>query len=182
MDIPGSIDENGNVTPETLHNYVYRKVGDKASDIVLARYPGLAKPVKGGGLLKLLLSDKVAEFNNIRNQNSSIKLDFGGTDLHGKDLHQANLGNAFFPSAIMYRVDLRSADLSEATLVGANLIDANLQQANLQRANLKLTNLANADLTSANLQGADLEGANLQGVRNLPLSKVEARQRGAIVD
>ena len=83
-----SVDDDGNVTPETLHNYVYQKVAnvsdqiprlkvDKASDIIIATYPGLANPRKGGGLLKLLLGNRVEEFNNFRLQNSSVKLDFG---------------------------------------------------------------------------------------------------------
>ena len=51
--IPSSVDENGNVTPETLHNYVYHKVAneaqqvpkikfEKASNIVIAEHPNLS--------------------------------------------------------------------------------------------------------------------------------------------
>ena len=51
---PGSFDDDGNVTPETLHKYLYHKVAneaeqvpkikyDMASNIVLAHYPYLAK-------------------------------------------------------------------------------------------------------------------------------------------
>jgi uncharacterized caspase-like protein len=51
--IPASYDNNGNVTPETLHEYVYQKVAnevkqtpkmksDKSSKIILAKYPELA--------------------------------------------------------------------------------------------------------------------------------------------
>jgi tetratricopeptide (TPR) repeat protein/plastocyanin/sugar lactone lactonase YvrE len=51
---PGSIDDDGNVTPETLHKYVYHKVANEAdqipkiksdmsSNIILAHYPNLAK-------------------------------------------------------------------------------------------------------------------------------------------
>jgi tetratricopeptide (TPR) repeat protein len=55
--IPGSIDQYGNVTPESLHNYVYYQVAnvaeqvpekkiDSSSAIILARYPELAKKLK----------------------------------------------------------------------------------------------------------------------------------------
>ena len=51
---PPSVDDYGNVTPETLHNYVYYKVAsearqvpkikfEKASDIILAEHPKLVK-------------------------------------------------------------------------------------------------------------------------------------------
>jgi tetratricopeptide (TPR) repeat protein len=52
--IPGSIDESGNVTPETLHNYIYNKVAsqadqipkikvDESSTVILANYADKAK-------------------------------------------------------------------------------------------------------------------------------------------
>jgi tetratricopeptide (TPR) repeat protein len=62
-DIPysGSVDNNGNVTPESLHDYVYNKVAsygvaeeteqvpkikvDKSSKTILAEYPDLARPL-----------------------------------------------------------------------------------------------------------------------------------------
>lgn len=51
---PGSVDDDGNVTPETLHKYLYHKVAneaeqvpkiksDMASNIILAHYPYLSK-------------------------------------------------------------------------------------------------------------------------------------------
>jgi tetratricopeptide (TPR) repeat protein len=56
IEIPASFDDNGNVTPETLHEYVYYKVAneanqvpkiksDKSSKIILATYPKLARDV-----------------------------------------------------------------------------------------------------------------------------------------
>jgi tetratricopeptide (TPR) repeat protein len=54
LKFPGSFDDDGNVTPETLHRYLYHKVAneaeqvpkiksDMASNIVLAHYPDKAK-------------------------------------------------------------------------------------------------------------------------------------------
>ena len=59
--IPSSVDENGNVTPETLHNYVYHKVAneaqqvpkikfEKASNIVIAEHPHLKSNREQPGL------------------------------------------------------------------------------------------------------------------------------------
>jgi Pentapeptide repeats (8 copies) len=42
--------------------------------------------------------------------------------------------------------------------------------------------LSDANLTRADLSDADLSGAYLRGAKNMPISKEEARERGAIVD
>jgi uncharacterized protein YjbI with pentapeptide repeats len=39
-----------------------------------------------------------------------------------------------------------------------------------------------ADLKGANLEGANLEGTLLEGVKNLPISKQEAKKRNAILE
>jgi hypothetical protein len=77
-------------------------------------------------------------------------------------------------------LNLQGANLQEADLQGANLSRAYLQGASHFRAYLQEADLQEADLQEADLQEADLQGANLQGSINLPFSKDEARERGAL--
>lgn len=52
----------------------------------------------------------------------------------------------------------------------------------LSGANLSGAILTDANLIYANLSGAILRDANLSGAKNMPMSKEEAKERGAIVD
>jgi uncharacterized protein YjbI with pentapeptide repeats len=241
-EIPASIDDNGNVTPQTLHEYVYYKVAtetnqtpklksDQSSKLVIVTHPELASTASTinsnatnilANMEDLLLDSKVQEFNNMREQNHRIRLDFhainlsytnlsganlsdsdlGKADLSGANLIGAKLVGANLRRATLHHANLSDSDLSKADLSGANLIGAKivgatlystmLNQANLVRAELCNANVIEADFANANLQFADLEGvknlydSNLRGsdLRNaidLPISKGEARAKGAIV-
>jgi uncharacterized protein YjbI with pentapeptide repeats len=68
------------------------------------------------------------------------------------------------------------------SLSGADLRDAILRDADLRGAYLSGADLSDANLTRADLSDADLSGAYLRGAKNMPISKEEARERGAIVD
>jgi predicted KAP-like P-loop ATPase len=92
--------------------------------------------------IELLKSEKVSEFNDLRDRNNLEKIDLLGADLRGAKLINDKLINA----------DLR----------GANLSAVNLRGANLSAADLRAANLLGADLLGANLSGADLRGANLR--------------------
>jgi hypothetical protein len=111
-----------------------------------------------------------------------------GANLGGcANLKYANLSGATLSDAILSHADLRYANLSGATLIRAILIGANLTGATLIRAILSDADLSDADLSDANLKyadlsDADLNGANLLTTKNLPITKEEARERGAIVD
>ncbi len=104
--VPASFDKNGNITPETLHDYVYQKVAnevkqtpkmksDKSSKIILVEYPEFAEPKDANEyLFSLLEDDKVRELNRIRDQNKFLFLNYQGRKLQGKDIRNANLSEA----------------------------------------------------------------------------------------
>ena len=229
----GSIDENGNVTPESLHEYIYYKVADitdqvpdikvdRASPSVPAAYhEKVATQDESLRLFLLLKEGMIKEFNEIRGQKVNKFIDlhsvnFEGANLEGVDLHKANLEG----------INLKGARLNGANIIEANLRGANLERAYINRADLRGANLEGAVLkmaiVQANLGGVDLRGADLgtnlaeadfkgarfykikvimnvqghpkPGVRfsnllkadlrqskNLPISKKEAKSRGAII-
>ena len=170
-EIPASVNQNGYVTPETLHDYVYYKVAndanqipkiksDKSSKIIIAHYPWLASgseeektKSRNNFLVKLIQDDKIKEFNKLRKEEEDVplllrKLDLSGKDLIGVDLHEADLTDA----------KLINAKLSSANLKGARLRGADLSDADLRSADLYGANLSGANLTRAVLRGADLKG------------------------
>ncbi|GKS67065.1 hypothetical protein YTPLAS73_06120 [Nitrosarchaeum sp.] len=116
--------------------------------------------------------------------------DLRGVDFQGASLTGTNFQGAILQGALMAETDLRElnfdganmqfANLKYADLRDASLQNTNMQNANLENANLRGTNLSGADLQGANLKNADLLGTNLSNVQNLPISKEEAKQRGAI--
>ena len=116
--------------------------------------------------------------------------DLRGVNLQDASMIGTNFQDALLQGALMADTDLRKlnfdgANMQFANLEYADLRDASLQNtdmenANLQNANLRGANLSGADLQGANLKNADLLGANLSNVQNLPISKEDARQRGAI--
>lgn len=170
-----SIDNEGNVTPQSLSNYVYIAIKrlpsnerphqdpiiitEGSANIILASYPKL-KPLKIektlASMLKLLREGNVQEFNKMRETNSAILLEpvFSMENLHGVHIPGANLSNA----------KLNKVDLSGADLEGANLSNANLFRADLEGANLSNTNCSNAVLEAAILSYANLTKANLSNV------------------
>ncbi|MFZ0225256.1 MAG: caspase family protein [Candidatus Nitrosopolaris sp.] len=176
-----SIDNDGNVTPESLGNYVERKImklpdnnrrqrpitrAEGSGNIILASYPKL-KPLKIedtlASMLTLLREGNVQEFNKMREANSAIipEPDFSMGNLHGAHIAGANLSNAN-----LKRINLSAADLEEANLSNANLFRADLEEANLSKTNfskaiLEASNLSNANLTKSNLSNANLTKSNL---------------------
>ncbi|MDH3278838.1 MAG: pentapeptide repeat-containing protein [Nitrosopumilus sp.] len=108
---------------------------------------------------------------------SVIGTNFQGADLQGALMAETNLKKLNFDDANMQFVNLKYADLHDASLQNVNL-----QNANLENANLRGANLSGADLQGVNLNNADLLETNLSNVQNLPISKEETRQRGAITE
>jgi tetratricopeptide (TPR) repeat protein len=195
-EIPASVDQNGNVTPESLHDYVYYKVAneanqvpkiksDKSSKIILANYENLVDRGRGRAkkrsenyeLLKLLEDGKIGEFNKIRaHQDMPLYLreeDLSEKNLQGADLHEADLSGIKLSNAKLNTANLKGAILKDADLSGAELKSADLYGANLSGANLSGANLRGADLkgmidfSGANLSHANLRGADLSGMVNL---------------
>jgi tetratricopeptide (TPR) repeat protein len=163
----GSIDENGYVTPESLHSYVSYNVVRKVTEqepilkcmhtrdrVILVEYPQLAilKASENNILLKLLQEGNIPIFNNERLKPGSWNLlNFYKAKLAEKDLRQANLSET----------NLSSANLFKANLSGANLAFVDLSKANLSETNLSSANLFKANLSGANLSGTIISEANL---------------------
>src|SRR5689334_3749617 len=84
-----------------------------------------------------MLKAGVASWNNWKLNNSTVRIDLSGANLH--------------------HAELSGADLSGVNLGGANLSDANLQGANLSKAVLGWSSvrLGKANLSRANLHKAD---------------------------
>jgi uncharacterized protein YjbI with pentapeptide repeats len=163
-------------------------------------------------LRELLKKGQITEFNNKRQRIGFLPLnlqsaylsgvDLSGANLSGVDLSRAVLSGAVLRSTILRDADLSGANLRDAVLSGAvlrstilsgvDLSRANLRDADLSGAILRSTILRDADLSGAILSGVDLSGAILSGVdlsgavlsyaKNMPISKEEAKERGAIVD
>src|SRR5712691_1913931 len=108
-----------------------------------------------------ILRQDVEVWNQWRNENPDIQLNFRDVDLSRAVLRGANLSGVDLESA-----NLKLAHLSEANLSGAKLHSANFQRAfligtNLSQAILHEANLKSALLWNAKLNGADLNGADL---------------------
>ncbi|MFY9797655.1 MAG: pentapeptide repeat-containing protein [Candidatus Nitrosopolaris sp.] len=176
-----SIDNDGNVTPESLGNYVERKImklpdnnrrqrpitrAEGSGNIILASYPKL-KPLKIedtlASMLKLLREGNVEEFNKMREANSAIlpEPDFSMGNLHGAHIPGANLSNANLKRINLSAADLEGANLSDANLFRADLEGANLSKTNFSKAVLEASNLSTANLAKSNLSNANLARANL---------------------
>ncbi len=177
---PKSIDNEGNVTPESLGMYAYREImslpadkrskqkpitrADGSANIVLASYPKLkSSKVEDdqASMLNLLREGKVEEFNKRREKNSKTPLDFSMENLHGIHIPGANLSSANLRRTNLSASDLEGADISNADLSRADLEGSNLSKANFSNVVLESTNLSNANLTRSNLSNANLTRSNL---------------------
>jgi len=160
----GSVDENGYVTPESLHRYASYKVTSEVPQqepvikstisgdpIVIANYPELAPTPTTDFLLKLLYDNRIVDFNKRRDGNPFVFLNLSKQNLSRKNLHEANLSGLNLSGA-----NLTNTDLSYANLSGANLTNADLSYANLNHAKLTDTNMSYANLSGADLTNADL--------------------------
>ena len=182
-----SVDSEGNVTPDSLGNYVYKEIlnlppdkrpkqkpirkTEASGEIILATYPEL-KPARIEviltSLLKLLYDGDIQEFNRKRDQLPANLLNFSYANLRGKKLSKVNLSNVNMSRADLSNADLDKANLSNSNLFkvvleGANLNEADFSGADLDSANVSNANLSKANLSKANLSNADLSKTNLFG-------------------
>lgn len=131
-----------------------------------------------------ILRQGVEVWNEWRNKNLNVKLDFKGADIRELDLRKANLSMADLRYAnLMYanlyevnlsqsdlrqvslfRANLKKADFSAANLSKLDLRFANFNEANLNRANLNEINLSEANLNQTQALGTNFSGANLTGI------------------
>jgi tetratricopeptide (TPR) repeat protein len=133
-------------------------------------------------IFTLLRQGRLTEFNQRRPK-------IGYLDLYGANLYNASLMGIDLTGANLIESDLGDADLSGADLSGADLTNSQCGGVNLTNSRLVHTNLTGANLMSAKLKGADLTDAILTGAilyylrpEDLPITKQEARARGAYVD
>jgi uncharacterized protein YjbI with pentapeptide repeats len=174
----GSVDEYGDITPNSLHEYVYNKVASENEEqtprftsstsgkIVILHYPDLAAKPKDltihEQLVNLLDAGKITDFNNLREKNQDIIFDLSGINLNKAYLVQANLKETNFFKANLEGANLTECNFSEANLKGAKLPYLDLSETNLEQTNLTRTNLEGAKLINARLQHVELEDAFLQ--------------------
>jgi uncharacterized protein YjbI with pentapeptide repeats len=177
-----SIDSEGNVTPQSLGNYIIRAImslppderpkqrpvikAEESGNVILASYPKLrSSKIEDtlASMLKLLRESKVQEFNKMREENSAIlpMLDFSMENLHGAHIAGVNLSNANLKRINLSEADLEGANLSHTNLVRADLEGANLSKTDCNNAMLEAANLSHANLSKANLSHANLSKANL---------------------
>jgi len=97
------------------------------------------------------------------------------------DLSELNLTEADLSGADLRGSVLTKAKLIEADLTGANLSGADLTETEMIDAIITEADLTGADLTSADLTRIEITGTDLRNVRNLTISKEDAKQSGAIV-
>jgi uncharacterized protein YjbI with pentapeptide repeats len=172
---PGSIDENGNVTPKSLHEFIRYSLLSKtdhhpslkcnnSAEIILASYPEKQKKILDNNTLFQLLRE-----NNILEYNKRVRSSpYQSIDFHKRDLSGAVLDNGQLAMVNFNGCNLKSVSLEFANLYGSTLMDADLSKSNLYQCRLKGTNLRNANLEDRNLEysfldRADLEYANLTG-------------------
>lgn len=131
-----------------------------------------------------LLKKGAASWNEWREQNQDVDLDFHAAELRCLDLRLANLDGADLSNAV-----LSGSDLSEARLSYANLCDAVLaadstphsDTVNLSGADLTRAALVNADLSGANMARVTLAGAELTGAKLIRVDLGRANLTAAIL-
>ncbi|MFZ0511207.1 MAG: hypothetical protein WAM14_06340, partial [Candidatus Nitrosopolaris sp.] len=94
---PGSIDENGNVTPRSLHEFIRYNLSEtdqhpslkcnKSTEIILASYPDRQrKLLDNDTLFNLLKENNIREYNNRVGGSPYQSIDFHGRNLSGTKL------------------------------------------------------------------------------------------------
>jgi uncharacterized protein YjbI with pentapeptide repeats len=129
-----------------------------------------------------ILNKGVAEWNERRRVDPTIRPDLARAHLEGADLRRADLLGANLNGADLSNANLRHANLRQAHLEGAHLSDADLSDADLRDSNLYRADLSSANLCDARLEGADLTGADLTGAPLIDANLSRANLEGANVD
>jgi uncharacterized protein YjbI with pentapeptide repeats len=176
IEYTGSVDDYGDVSPNSVHEYIYNKVASEneeqtprftsstSSKMVILHYPELAAKPKDRTitehLLTLLQEGRVDDFNNSRKDNPNIRLDYRGINLNGLNLAGAELGGISFSEAT-----LDTVNLERSSLIESNFSDGTLKKVNLKRANLEGAKLQGSHFDDVSLDQAILRGANLQGTK-----------------
>lgn len=139
--------------------------------------------------LKLLLDERISEFNEWRMKNLTIKLEFNNADLSNKNISNAYLNGVIFvdsnfSNSILSKANLVQANLSRSNFDGSDMTDALIMYSVLKDSILTGSNLNNTNFMWSDLQGADLRKcilektifveANLTNAKTEELDKTKA--------
>lgn len=120
-------------------------------------------------------------WNQWRNKNRDVKLDFFEADLHGLNLGGCDLFGAIFTNSDLHDTLLIGADLRSVRISDTNLRTANLRHADLSEAVLNLCDLKGALLRGAKLTKSKLISVNLVDTDLTRADFVETELNGVIV-
>ena len=127
--------------------------------------------------IKLILDERITEFNKFRLHNLTFKPNLSNQVFSGKNLSLAFLNGAIciqtnFSNCILKKTNLVQAELNNSNFENADLTDTlfmyaemkncNLRNCNMKRSNFMWTNLQNSDLSGSKITNTIFIEANLQ--------------------
>ena len=127
--------------------------------------------------IKLILDERIAEFNKFRLHNLTFKPNLSNQVFSGKNLSLAFLNGAIciqtnFSNCTLKKTNLVQAELNNSNFENADLTDTlfmyaemkncNLRNCNMKRSNFMWTNLQNSDLSGSKITNTIFIEANLQ--------------------
>lgn len=132
-----------------------------------------------------------ANLGNVYFENSILKkVDFSSSNLEKVDFSNGNLSECVFlqtdlkrtkiSNTILRSTDFRGTDLKKVDFSYCDLYRANFSGSDLSNAILNRADLSRSVLSGVILENTDLHRTNLSDVVNLPITKDEAVERGAI--
>ncbi len=101
---------------------------------------------------------------------------FTNTDISNTEFEGTNLAHSSFINSICYNTNFVGAEMDNCDFTKANLSYSILRGTKLNNSNFR-----NANLTGVDLSGAELVEADFTNAVNLPISKFQAEDRGAII-
>ena len=139
--------------------------------------------------IKLLLDERIPEFNKFRLHNLTFKPNLSHQIFSGKNLSLAFLNGAIciqanFSNCILKKTNLVQAELNNSNFENADLTDTlfmyaemkncNLRNCNMKRSNFMWTNLQNSDLSGSKITNTIFIEANLQSAILKDINKEHA--------
>ena len=139
--------------------------------------------------IKLILDERIAEFNKFRLHNLTFKPNLSNQVFSGKNLSLAFLNGAIciqtnfsncilkktnFVQAELNNCNFANADLTETLFMYAEMKNCNLQNCNMKKSNFMWANLYNADLSGSKISNTIFIEANLKSAKLKDLDKENA--------
>jgi uncharacterized protein YjbI with pentapeptide repeats len=147
--------------------------------------------------IKLILDERISEFNKFRLNNLTFKPNLSYQDFSGKNLSLAFLNGARcietnFSNCILKKTNFVQAELNNCNFANADLTDTlfmytemkycNLQNCNMNRSNFMWANLQYSDLSGSKISKTIFIEANLQSTILKNLNKDNAFLKYAKLD